>query len=29
MHNCSFYDFNDKGEFQRVIIWMAGTSPLV
>ena len=29
MHNCSFYDFNERGEFTRVIIWMAGTSPLV
>ncbi len=29
MHNCSFYDFNEQGQFQRVIIWMAGTSPLV
>ncbi len=29
MHNCNFFDFNEAGEFQRVIIWMAGTSPLV
>jgi ketosteroid isomerase-like protein len=29
MHNCNFFDFNAEGKFQRVIIWMAGTSPLV
>ncbi|MFM7693800.1 MAG: nuclear transport factor 2 family protein [Actinomycetota bacterium] len=29
MYNCNFFDFNEAGEFQRVIIWMAGTSPLV
>ncbi len=29
MHNCNFFDFNEAGEFQRVIIWMAGTNPLV
>ena len=29
MHNCNFFDFNEDGKFQRVIIWMAGTSPLV
>lgn len=22
-HNCSFYDFNEAGKFQRVIMWMA------
>ena len=29
MYNCNFFDFNEDGKFQRVIIWMAGTSPLV
>ena len=29
MHNCNFFDFNAQGQFQRVIIWMAGTNPLV
>ncbi len=29
MHNCSFFDFNEAGEFQRVIIWMDGTNSLV
>ena len=29
MHNCNFFDFDEAGKFKRVIIWMAGTSPLV
>ncbi len=29
MHNCNFFDLNDEGKFTRMIIWMAGTSPLV
>ena len=28
MHNCNFFDVNDDGTFDRVIIWMAGTNPL-
>ena len=28
MHNCNFFDFDDDGRFKRVIIWMAGSSPL-
>jgi uncharacterized protein (TIGR02246 family) len=28
MHNCNFFDVNDAGTFDRVIIWMAGTNPL-
>ena len=28
MHNCNFFDFDADGRFKRVIIWMAGTSPL-
>jgi ketosteroid isomerase-like protein len=28
MHNCNFFDFDAGGRFKRVIIWMAGTSPL-
>ena len=29
MHNCNFFDLDDAGKFTRVIIWMAGTSPLL
>lgn len=29
MYNCNFFDFDENGKFKRVIIWMAGTSPLV
>jgi len=29
MYNCNFFDFDEDGKFKRVIIWMAGTSPLV
>ena len=29
MHNCNFFDFDAAGKFKRVIIWMAGTSPLL
>jgi ketosteroid isomerase-like protein len=28
MHNCNFFDINEDGEIQRMIIWMAGTNPL-
>ncbi len=28
MHNCNFFDVGPDGKFTRVIIWMAGTSPL-
>lgn len=28
MHNCNFFDINENGEIQRMIIWMAGTNPL-
>jgi ketosteroid isomerase-like protein len=28
MHNCNFFDFDADGRFTRVIIWMAGASPL-
>ena len=28
MHNCNFFDVGADGRFTRVIIWMAGTSPL-
>src|SRR4026209_2401239 len=28
MHNCNFFDFDADGQFKRVIIWMAGTTPL-
>jgi uncharacterized protein (TIGR02246 family) len=28
MHNCNFFEVNDDGTFDRVIIWMAGTNPL-
>ena len=28
MHNCTFFDIAAKGKFSRVIIWMAGTTPL-
>ena len=28
MHNCNFFDFDADGRFSRVIIGMAGTSPL-
>ena len=29
MHNCNFFDINESGEIQRMIIWMAGTNPLM
>ncbi len=29
MHNCNFFDVDAEGKFTRVIIWMAGTNPLV
>ncbi|KAE8391562.1 hypothetical protein ETB97_000315 [Aspergillus alliaceus] len=28
MYNCNFFDVGADGKFTRVIIWMAGTSPL-
>lgn len=28
MHNCNFFDVGPEGTFTRVIIWMAGASPL-
>ena len=29
MHNCNFFDVDADGKFTRVIIWMAGTNPLL
>ena len=29
MHNCNFFDLDENGKFTRVIIWMAGTNPLL
>ena len=29
MHNCNFFDVGPDGKFTRVIIWMAGTNPLL
>ena len=29
MDKTTIFDFDEAGKFKRVIIWMAGTSPLV
>jgi hypothetical protein len=28
MYNCNFFEFNNEGKLERVIIWMSGASPL-
>ena len=28
MYNCNFFEFDEEGKLERVIIWMSGASPL-